>query len=1576
MPHKTRTRTFDEKARLCRALQGRQYEAPNIPAPLSPPTLSKTKVTHISPDGYIYDQYYCHVPEAQAFLPTDVKEKTESVNESLDLLFAEHGLDLRSALFVPSPESFEKFTDYERALLEWCAQTEETLNSERVKLPRASSRHYFRPRITDKPKNESNSVPTNNVSRSLGASTKKKNLGPDPKLIEQATELVKNRVVQDEISVENLSKLLDKNANNEQELNTIHLAHPPWDSSLLPTEPDPSIYNTFEEYEYAMQNWARICCEVSVVPPHASQLKELIPITQYTETIDTDSASSTSESEEEVVVRGNHNPLLIRSYVPEPIVPRKIPGGRSVIGEISTRSTRRMSATPPMLKTAVPIMPAFERLTKVNAGLPRVSSMGNVSRNVDHQLLPVIHGVYKRSQDKGEGPKISRQHKALRRTDLNGRTLMSCMDAPTEIYGKPVEAYQHDFDVEKPNLLKELRVKSTRDSIHSKIRQLQVMPHHKFEAWYHPKTPPEVIREAAEQLEGMFDGQEKLEVDIDFLDQLVQSKMFLDKFEEMMTRGIVPSNGVATYHQYIVNNFNPGNFVEFLHLYNVRKAPEVRAKISLLVSFALQSHRSQLLLDSIAQDASSLCNLAQAMNFFNDVSYDIMPYCNDKITYFTQKYGKEYRNILERILCYYYLRIILSIISKRPYAYVSLPPNIQNAIRVCTQPLIALLQQFPDFIRRVIWSACTTSSMHFSTWSLFIVIQLMKDSYAPLAEYLRSDECGFYNSFSCLFCKKCSVRNRFSHVQFVTKRIFDQFHSGSWRVWMLAKHTPESIVEGLKSDRKDGNIWVPSLQANLTRDLVIDTLNKKDGMNFLYEDKILEDMINHLTANSSRLDDRSTLMTDVLAHVTKARCQQLSARIRDVKSKKPEGLDVPKQITKIVNFIKEGQRTDLNIANLYVDKRNMIYALKQFIKSPESQDLLKKDTDLIPKLITFCRDDKDELFNRHAWGCIYNLIHYHHGVLSHLKKSTNHTSQLASLLELIAPNNSGPIVIHGLRTLTKLFCMIDIDGRKNVGKSPKKIMKDSEKKAMEKDLKYICEFYAEREAANFQRQHMIYKRVTSSNVVSQKQYVELMQFYHIIGWSPLCSKIRRAVDGNRDYKAGMAHVQAMFAGDPSVYTGVEMPSAMDRVNPLLSKGRANLSTSISSFFSYSPEIPLKTRMGQKQKKPAAESAILIGWVTLTMIFLSSRGSPIISNTKHPELDTDMVIEQRSALLKKAYGQDPHIMECLSLDHPSIVKRYGYLRERWMNIMLGGNTFNTEPLLPTQIKAISDLVLFLHRNTSFGISVHESGSKDKTGQVLTDVLVPLAKIMNISHSEIFVTASKEGPDWGKDPDQRIPILVELRNLVISPLWKTTVQYDMLLFFNDIYYCVDDLLELIHQHIKQSADITCAFDWHPHYPKKFYDTWVARDLVGNMIWEHNMPHFGYHPPSQRRYEQRLPIQVYSCWNGMLVFAASPFVKDVKFRNPNTTKGECRESESTRICKDYWKVGRGRVQVIPSVGVAYAEDKYLTARREWQHPSIKPEDSEEIQWIGPPEKVRCIPKYGHDYRWSSTEFLPDHL
>lgn len=132
-----------------------------------------------------------------------------------------------------------------------------------------------------------------------------------------------------------------------------------------------------------------------------------------------------------------------------------------------------------------------------------------------------------------------------------------------------------------------------------------------------------------------------------------------------------------------------------------------------------------------------------------------------------------------------------------------------------------------------------------------------------------------------------------------------------------------------------------------------------------------------------------------------------------------------------------------------------------------------------------------------------------------------------------------------------------------------------------------------------------------------------------------------------------------------------------------------------------------------------------------------------------------------------YGHPPHLLTCQSPDSSNIQDRYGYLRSRKYNIMIGGNTHNTEFLLPTQIKAFTALMDFLPES-SFGFSVHESGSTDRTGRVLTEILIPLLQFRKVKSSEIFITTTKEGPKWNADPDKRIPLLVDLRNLVIYTL----------------------------------------------------------------------------------------------------------------------------------------------------------------------------------------------------------------
>ncbi|PRP79024.1 hypothetical protein PROFUN_13185 [Planoprotostelium fungivorum] len=351
----------------------------------------------------------------------------------------------------------------------------------------------------------------------------------------------------------------------------------------------------------------------------------------------------------------------------------------------------------------------------------------------------------------------------------------------------------------------------------------------------------------------------------------------------------------------------------------------------------------------------------------------------------------------------------------------------------------------------------------------------------------------------------------------------------------------------------------------------------------------------------------------------------------------------------------------------------------------------------------------------------------------------------------------------------------------------------------------------------------------------------------------------------------------------------------------------------------------------------------------------------------------------SLLTKARDGQAPQMMKCyVEMGDPALEKRYGYLRQKSFKILLGGNTFNTEELLPTQIQSITHLMSFLRSDTiHFGASIHESGSRDKTGKILTDALAPLFRYFGVPDSEIFITTNPVGPDWHRDPDKRIPLLAELRNLVVSHLKTSPVQYDIILFFNDVYYCIDDLLELVHQHFNQQADITCATDWI--HKGHFYDTWVARDIEGNSLWTYMkepIP-FNLHPPSKTRFEQRLPVQVYSCWNGMLIFDAAPFRESkVTFRDADPKKGECRESEASRICKDFWIIGKGKVQMLPSISIAYKQKDYHE-RREINGPEKPIVDSEKIDWkLEKPKRVQCISYQGSRVDWGSDDHSSANL
>jgi len=167
-----------------------------------------------------------------------------------------------------------------------------------------------------------------------------------------------------------------------------------------------------------------------------------------------------------------------------------------------------------------------------------------------------------------------------------------------------------------------------------------------------------------------------------------------------------------------------------------------------------------------------------------------------------------------------------------------------------------------------------------------------------------------------------------------------------------------------------------------------------------------------------------------------------------------------------------------------------------------------------------------------------------------------------------------------------------------------------------------------------------------------------------------------------------------------------------------------------------------------------------------------------------------------------------------------------------------------------------------------------------------------------------------------------------------------------------------------------------DWVDH-GDTFYDSWISRSITGDMFieipqsgsFDFKQNLFWNDPGTKKRFEEKLPFQVYSCWNGGAVFTARPLLKhNVTFRA--SYKDECYMGEPTLFCKDFWSAGFGRIAVVPSVNVGYNNEQALGAKEKfgyasdivWTTEKVEHRDTR-IRWKPtPPELVKCEPDWHH--------------
>ncbi|KAF8674516.1 hypothetical protein RHS04_07154 [Rhizoctonia solani] len=297
-----------------------------------------------------------------------------------------------------------------------------------------------------------------------------------------------------------------------------------------------------------------------------------------------------------------------------------------------------------------------------------------------------------------------------------------------------------------------------------------------------------------------------------------------------------------------------------------------------------------------------------------------------------------------------------------------------------------------------------------------------------------------------------------------------------------------------------------------------------------------------------------------------------------------------------------------------------------------------------------------------------------------------------------------------------------------------------------------------------------------------------------------------------------------------------------------------------------------------------------------------------------------------------------------------------LDERYTSALYSKRTFiainllQNEELMPTLTRELVALIRVLGPDRVF-VSIYENASMDLTVMHLR----LLCKVLDALGTPYKVIAKGLMEPQQKEHGHRISRLSSVRNAAMEPLQDLDpLEFDNVLWLNDIFHCHTDVLELLLQKQKQGAVQACGLDFGPK--GLIYDRWVLRNMRGRPFYNYSdivdffssdityktrpmvLP-LAEDSEDKSALERGNPFQVFSCWNGVTALSASVFAPPLSLRfrtalnDRNSTDGVTdKASECYLSSVDLWKAGMGKIMVVPRVRqvfLAYSLDVYESDR-----------------------------------------------
>ena len=285
------------------------------------------------------------------------------------------------------------------------------------------------------------------------------------------------------------------------------------------------------------------------------------------------------------------------------------------------------------------------------------------------------------------------------------------------------------------------------------------------------------------------------------------------------------------------------------------------------------------------------------------------------------------------------------------------------------------------------------------------------------------------------------------------------------------------------------------------------------------------------------------------------------------------------------------------------------------------------------------------------------------------------------------------------------------------------------------------------------------------------------------------------------------------------------------------------------------------------------------------------------------------------------------------------KTLPFFTSRNTTFYIASNIFNIENIIVDYLNQMKKLINYLGEKNVIISFVENGDSKDNTRIYLKEFQHYLNEKLIINKFVLNHEIDDPRKNYFstlKYTRFRIEYYSKLRNKCLELLYELpNIDYNntIVLFFNDILFKYQDIINLLSTN-KGNYDAVCGLDMS----FLFYDRWVSIDLEGEGMTKY-FPFF-INKEGQDLVIDHKPIRVFSCWNGVIGFKASPLKdKKIQFRyknNPvlpkyildNPSKIYY-ESECTYFNIDLFSLGYTKKFINPDVRVSY-EYKYLRKSR----------------------------------------------